>query len=62
MSLEERIQLATAAYQKLQNELSVCVEARQRLDTQLTETGVVKKVRHILDEAHESAIHRTIGV
>ena len=44
MSLEERLQTATAAYQKLQGELNACVEARERLDTQLTETSIVKKV------------------
>ena len=45
LSLEERLRVATAAFQKLQGELSACIEARQRLDTQLTETSAVKKVR-----------------
>lgn len=39
-----RLQSATAAYQKLQAELSRLVEARQRVETQATETGMVKKV------------------
>lgn len=39
-----RLQAATAAYQALQTELSNAVEARQRRETQLTETGMVKEV------------------
>ena len=41
---ETRLQDASAAYQKLQAELAATVDARQRLDAQLTETSAVKKV------------------
>lgn len=40
-----RLQTVAAEYQKLQNDLQNAVEARQRLDTQLSENEMVKKVR-----------------
>ena len=43
-SLEERLKAATADYQKLQMDLSNAVEGRQRLDAQLSENEMVKKV------------------
>ncbi len=45
MSLPARLQAASAEYQKLQVDLSNAVEARQRLDAQLSENELVKKVR-----------------
>jgi hypothetical protein len=45
MSLEARLQAASTDYQRLQAELSNAVEARQRLDAQLSENELVKKVR-----------------
>lgn len=45
MSLEARLQAASSDYQKLQADLSNVVEARQRLDAQLSENELVKKVR-----------------
>ena len=45
MSLEARLQTATAEFQKLQNDLSSVVEARQQLDAQLSENEMVKKVQ-----------------
>lgn len=44
MSLQARAQAATAEYQKLQTDLQNAVEARQRLDSQLQENEMVKKV------------------
>jgi len=43
MSLEARLQAASSDYQKLQADLSNAVEARQRLDAQLSENELVKK-------------------
>jgi hypothetical protein len=43
MSLQARLQAASAEYQKLQAELSSVVEARGRLDAQLNENESVKK-------------------
>lgn len=37
--------MATEEYQKLQTDLQNAVEARQRLDAQLSENEMVKKVR-----------------
>lgn len=45
MSLPTRLQAASSEYQKLQVDLSNAVEARQRLDAQLSENELVKKVR-----------------
>ena len=45
LQLQERLQNASAEYQKLQSELSDVVEARQKLDAQLSENELVKKVR-----------------
>jgi prefoldin beta subunit len=44
LKVQEHLQAATAEYQRLQNELSTAVEARQRLDAQLSENELVKKV------------------
>jgi len=46
MSLPARLQAASSEYQKLQVDLSNAVEARQRLDAQLSENALVKKVRN----------------
>ena len=44
MSLEAKLQQASVEYQKLQADLLKAVEARQRLDAQLSENELVKKV------------------
>lgn len=44
MSLELKLQQESVEYQKLQADLSKVVDARQRLDAQLSENEVVKKV------------------
>ena len=60
MSLEAKLQQASVEYQKLQADLSKAVEARQRLDAQLSENELVKKVpsslvMHGLGENHSDA-------
>ena len=42
--LQASLQVASTEYQKLQNDLSVAVDSRQRLDAQLQENEMVKKV------------------
>lgn len=44
MSLEVKLQTLTKEFQKHQADLSSAVEARQRLDAQLSENELVKKV------------------
>ncbi|KAG6832306.1 hypothetical protein H0H92_003539 [Tricholoma furcatifolium] len=43
-SLQARLQIASVDFQKIQAELSAAVESRQRLDAQLSENELVKKV------------------
>ena len=47
MSLAVRLESASTEFQKIQLELQNAVEARQRLDAQLNENELVKKVRHV---------------
>jgi chaperonin cofactor prefoldin len=56
MSLPARLQAASSEYQRLQTDLSNAVEARQRLDAQLSENELVNKVREtsILQELQSS--------
>ena len=44
-ALQEKFQATSRDFQKLQADLSNAVEARQRLDAQLSENEMVKKVR-----------------
>lgn len=44
-STQQRLQTASDEYQKFQMELSTAVETRQRLDAQLSENELVRKVR-----------------
>ena len=44
-SLQARAQVATADFQNLQVDLKNSVDARQRLDAQLRENEMVKKVQ-----------------
>ncbi|KAG6851212.1 hypothetical protein H0H93_015222 [Arthromyces matolae] len=46
-SLQARLQLASTEFQELQGELSTAIEVRQRLDAQLSENELVKKVAQI---------------
>jgi len=42
--LQAKLQAASTEYQKLQSDLSAAVDSRQRLDAQLQENEMVKKV------------------
>ncbi|RDX41286.1 Prefoldin beta-like protein [Lentinus brumalis] len=42
-ALQERLQTASAEFQKIQTDLSLAVDARQKLDAQLSENELVKK-------------------
>ena len=44
MSLGARLQSKSAEYQKLQGDLAIFVDKRTRLDAQLSENEMVKKV------------------
>ncbi|KAF8832246.1 hypothetical protein HHX47_DHR1002019 [Lentinula edodes] len=46
-SLREKLQAASVDFQKVQVDLSNVVEARQRLDAQLSENELVKKIQLI---------------
>jgi prefoldin beta subunit len=52
MSLEFRFQSASTEYQKIQAELANFVDSRTRLDAQLSENEMVKKVRNHLFWIH----------
>lgn len=54
MSLEFRFQSASTEYQKIQTELASLVENRTRLDAQLSENEMVKKVRRTSSQTHRT--------
>ncbi|EMD41290.1 hypothetical protein CERSUDRAFT_41448 [Gelatoporia subvermispora B] len=58
-ALQDRLQAASNEFQKLQNDLSGAVEARQRLDAQLSENELVKKEFNQLKESN--VIYKLIG-
>jgi len=45
MSLTSKLQTASSDFQKLQEKLAKIVEVRQKLEAQLSENELVKKVR-----------------
>ena len=47
MALQNRLQSLSSDFQKIQSDLSDAVEAQQRLDAQLQENDLVKKVRAV---------------
>ena len=51
--LQARLQAASTEYQKLQSDLSVAVDSRQRLDAQLQENEMVKKVGALRTTRHK---------
>ncbi|KAJ7103647.1 prefoldin subunit 6 [Mycena belliarum] len=59
MSLQARLQTASSEYQKLQADLSNAVEARQRLDAQLSENELVKK--EFAQLAPDNVVYKQIG-
>ncbi|KAJ4484838.1 prefoldin subunit 6 [Lentinula edodes] len=58
-SLREKLQAASVDFQKVQVDLSNVVEARQRLDAQLSENELVKKEFAVLTP--ENIIYKQIG-
>ncbi|KAI0917806.1 hypothetical protein AcV5_003955 [Taiwanofungus camphoratus] len=58
-TLEDRLHATSTDYQKIQNDISVSVEARQRLDAQLSENELVKKEFAQLTEAN--TVYKLIG-
>ncbi|KAH0590870.1 hypothetical protein H2248_000987 [Termitomyces sp. 'cryptogamus'] len=58
-SLQAKLQLASAEFQKTQGELSTAVEARQRLDAQLSENELVKKEFALLKP--ENRVFKLLG-
>ena len=52
-ALQDRLQTASSEFQKLQNDLSGAVEARQRLEAQLSENELVKKVSYMDDHEYD---------
>ncbi|KAJ3854083.1 prefoldin subunit 6 [Lentinula lateritia] len=58
-SLREKLQAASVNFQKVQGDLSNAVEARQRLDAQLSENELVKKEFAVLTP--ENIIYKQIG-
>ena len=52
IQLQARLQTLSNEFQKLQADLAVAVEARQRLDAQLGENELVKKVRCVLRQSY----------
>ncbi|KAJ7786190.1 Prefoldin [Mycena metata] len=59
MSLQVKLQTASSEYQKLQADLSNAVEARQRLDAQLSENELVKK--EFAQLAPDNIVYKQIG-
>ncbi|KZT00908.1 prefoldin subunit 6 [Laetiporus sulphureus 93-53] len=59
LALQERLQTASTDYQKLQNDTSNAVEARQRLEAQLSENELVKKEFAQLTESN--TVYKLIG-
>ena len=61
-SLQARFQQASIEFQKLQGDLSDAVGARQRLDAQLSENELVKKVPGIIDDIQQRLIVVRTGI
>ncbi|KAF9455037.1 Prefoldin beta-like protein [Macrolepiota fuliginosa MF-IS2] len=59
MSLAIKLQSATSDFQKLQADMSKAVEARQKLDAQLSENELVKK--EFANLTPENTVYKQIG-
>ena len=62
MSLQARAQAATTEFQRLQSELSEAVEAREKLEAQLNENELVKKVRPRLFASMNVTLTVPVGI
>ncbi|RPD77142.1 hypothetical protein L226DRAFT_459505 [Lentinus tigrinus ALCF2SS1-7] len=58
-ALQERLQTASTEFQKIQADLSLAVDARQKLDAQLSENELVKKEFSSLTE--ENTVYKLVG-
>ncbi|KAF5374841.1 hypothetical protein D9758_000395 [Tetrapyrgos nigripes] len=58
-ALQDRLQAASRDFQKLQSDLSNVIEARQRLDAQLSENELVKK--EFADLTPNNVVYKLIG-
>lgn len=56
-ALQVKLQTASQEFQKLQADYSSTVEARQKLDAQLSENELVKKVRWNLASTRSGVIY-----
>ena len=61
-SLQAKFQQASIEFQKLQSDLSDTVGARQRLDAQLSENELVKKVSGVVDDIQQRLIVVRTGI
>jgi prefoldin beta subunit len=57
--LQTRMQSVAVELQKIESELQNCVEARQRLDSQLTENEQVKKEFAVLKQ--DDTVYKLVG-
>ncbi|KAI0698641.1 prefoldin subunit 6, partial [Earliella scabrosa] len=58
-ALQERLQAASAEFQKIQTDLTLAVDARQKLDAQLSENELVKKEFASLTPAN--TVYKLVG-
>lgn len=57
--LQTKMQIVAVELQKIESELQSCVEARQRLDSQLTENEQVKKEFAVLKP--DDTVYKLVG-
>ncbi|KAI1795486.1 prefoldin subunit 6 [Ganoderma leucocontextum] len=58
-ALQQRFQTVSADFQKVQNDLSLAVDARQKLEAQLSENELVKKEFAALTE--DNMVYKLVG-
>ncbi|KAM5531651.1 hypothetical protein V8D89_014703 [Ganoderma adspersum] len=58
-ALQERFQIVSADFQKIQNDLSLAVDARQKLEAQLSENELVKKEFAALTQ--DNTVYKLVG-
>ncbi|PIL36075.1 hypothetical protein GSI_01735 [Ganoderma sinense ZZ0214-1] len=58
-ALQERFQVVSTDFQKIQNDLSLAVDARQKLEAQLSENELVKKEFAALTA--ENTVYKLVG-
>ncbi|TBU26580.1 prefoldin subunit 6 [Dichomitus squalens] len=58
-ALQDRLQTASADFQKIQNDLSLAVDARQKLEAQFSENELVKK--EFTSLTADNTVYKLIG-